>query len=98
MSVVDSAMTREVLRDISKRPLDISRLNVHVMRGVVHLTGRVDKVRGNAGFLDLQEEMNIVVRILRQKPGVRDVCCEVDFAELPVPDKLTKIRKRRRWY
>lgn len=80
MSVVDSAMTREVLRDISKRPLDISQLSVHVTRGVVYLQGRVDKLRGSSYHdLDLHEEMGIIVRLLKQKPGVRDVCCEVEL-------------------
>ncbi len=80
LSVVDSAMTREVLRDISKRPVDISQLNVHVTRGVVHLQGRVDKLRGATYHeMDLHEEMNIIVRLLKQKPGIRDVCCEVEL-------------------
>lgn len=98
MSVVDSAMTREVLRDISKRPLDISNLSVHVTRGVVHLAGRVEKVRGNYEFVNLREEMNVIVRILKQKPGIRDVCCEVIFDDGPAPDKLNRLRRRRRLY
>ncbi len=97
MSVVDSAMTREVLRDISKRPIDISNLNVYVNRGVVHLAGRVDNLRGEYRDLDLREEMNIIVRILKQKPGIRDVCCEIDFVEIQMPGKLNKLR-RKRWY
>jgi hypothetical protein len=81
LSVVDSAMTREVLRDISKRPLDISQLNVHVTHGVVHLQGRVERLRGSETNMDLHEEMNIIVRLLKQKPGIRDVCCEVELGE-----------------
>lgn len=69
MSVVDSAMTREVLRDISKRPVDISQLNVHVTHGVVYLAGRVEKVRGYHQEIDLREEMNIIVRLLKQSRG-----------------------------
>jgi len=82
MSVVDSAMTREVLRDISKRPLDFSQMSVHVMRGVVYLAGRVEKLRGFYQDVDMHEEMSIIVRLLKQKPGIRDVCCEVDIAGL----------------
>lgn len=90
MSVADSAMTRDVLRDISKRPLDISRLNVHVMHGVVYLQGRVEKVRGSGQEVNLGDEMRIVVKLLKQKPDVRDVCCEVELegnmmSELFVP-------------
>ena len=81
MSVVDSAMTREVLRDISKRPVDICKLNVHVTRGVVYLQGRVEQLRGHNEDIDLTEEMHIICRLLKQKPGIRDVCCEVDMMD-----------------
>lgn len=80
MTVVDSAMTREVYRDISKRPLDVSQLNVHVTHGVVQLQGRVEKLRGYYEDIDLQQEMQMIIRLLKQKPGIRDVCCEVDIA------------------
>ena len=81
MSVVDSAMTREVLRDISKRPVDISQLSVHVTRGVVYLQGRVERLRDHYQQVDLTEEMHIICRLLKQKPGIRDVCCEVDMTD-----------------
>ena len=79
-------MTREVVRDISKRPLDISQLSVHVTRGVVHLGGRIERLRGYDQNIDLNEEVHIMIRLLKQKPGIRDVCCEVDIAG----DSLTK--------
>lgn len=88
VSVVDSAMTREVLRDISKRSLDISQMSVHVTHGVVHLQGRVDTLRGCYDNVDLHDEMNLIVRLLRQKPGIRDVCCEVDFGGQPLEEKV----------
>ena len=79
MSIVDSAMTREVLRDISKRQLDISNLDVHVMHGVIYLRGRLEKVRGNDD-MDLREELHLVLKLLRQKQGIRDIVCEVEVA------------------
>lgn len=97
MSVVDSAMTREVLRDISKRPLDISQMSVHVTRGVVHLAGRVEKLRGFYQDIDMHEEMNIIIRLLKQKPGIRDVCCEVDVVGLSLIDKAAP-RKKLHYY
>jgi hypothetical protein len=80
-------MTREVLRDISKRPVDISLLSVHVTHGVVHLQGRVEKLRGSEDNMDLHEEVSLIVRLLKQKVGIRDVCCEV---ELGGGDSLSK--------
>ena len=93
MSVVDSAMTRDVLRDISKRSLDISQMTVHVMHGVVHLGGHVERLRGYHDDVDLHEEMNIIVRLLKQKPGIRDVCCEVDLAGLSLTERTVPRQK-----
>ncbi len=93
MSVVDAAMTREVLRDISKRPLDISQLNVHVTHGIVHLSGHVEKLRGYHLDVDLHEEMNMIVRLLKQKAGIRDVCCEVNLGGPTLAERLAQKRK-----
>lgn len=88
MSVVDSAMTREVFRDISKRPLDISQLSVHVTHGIVYLSGRVERLRGYPADIDLHEEMNIIIKILKQKAGIRDVCSEVDLGEASISKRV----------
>lgn len=80
MSIVDAAMTRDVLRDISKRPVDISNLEIHVQHGVIYLRGRVEKVRGYWEDIDLHDELNIIIKLLHQKTGVRDVVCEVEVA------------------
>lgn len=90
MSVVDSAMTREVLRDISKRPLDISNLNVHVMHGVVYLRGRIDRLRGYHADLDMDSEINLIIKLLRQKPGIRDVCCDFSKGPESVNDRFNE--------
>lgn len=95
MSLVDSAMTREVLRDISKRPLDISELQVDVLHGVVHLRGRIDRIRGYISDIDLQQEVYIITKLLRQKSGVRDVICEVEIGQGDVEHRVAqKDRKK----
>ncbi|MCL5104661.1 MAG: hypothetical protein M1133_11200 [Armatimonadetes bacterium] len=94
MTVVDSALTREVLRDISKRPVDISGLEVHAMHGVVHLRGRMEKLRGYYGDIDIHEELNIILKLLRQKPGVREIVCEVDLAGPSLTERLSPTKKR----
>ena len=94
MSVVDAAMTREVLRDISKRPLDISLLNVHVTHGVVYLAGHVDKLRGYHEDIDLQAEMTMIVKVLKQKSGIRDVCCEVELGGPTLAQRLAAQRPK----
>lgn len=94
MSIVDSAMTRDVLRDISKRPVDISNLNVHVSHGVVYLRGRIEKIRGYYEDLDLEQELHIILKLLRQKSGIRDVTCEVEIAGETLKQRMTPHVKR----
>lgn len=89
MSVVDSAMTREVLRDITKRPVDVSNLDVHVMHGVVYLRGRIEKLRGYHEDLDLDSEIHMILKLLRQKPGIRDVCCEFNVGPGSIKERLS---------
>jgi len=72
-------MTREIMRDISKHPVDISDLEVSVVHGIVYLQGTLARLKGYYEDLDLHEELNMIVKLLRQKRGIRDVCCEVDF-------------------
>lgn len=94
MSLVDSAMTRDVLRDISKRPIDISGLEVHVMHGVVHLGGRLEKLRGYFGDVDIHEELGMILKLLRQKPGIREVVCEVNLAGPSLTERMNPKKKR----
>lgn len=94
MSVEDSAMTREVLRDISKRPLDISGLDVHVVHGIIYLRGKLDRIRGSEEDMDLSEELHLIVRILKQKQGIRDVICEVDLVGPGVIERTSTHLKR----
>lgn len=75
MSVEDAQLTRMVQREIAKRNVDITNLDVHVIRGVVYLRGVIRKIRGYD--YDLKQELEIICRILRQKPGIRDVISEV---------------------
>ncbi|MCE5315229.1 MAG: hypothetical protein ABFD49_00540 [Armatimonadota bacterium] len=94
MSLVDSAMTREVLRDISKRPLDISGLDVHVTHGVIYLRGTLDKVRGYDEDLNIGEELHLLIKLLRQKSGIRDIVCEVELAGPSVIEQMSSQTKR----
>ncbi len=88
MSVVDAAMTREIMRDLAKRP--IANMDIHVMRGVVYLRGRLEPLRGYYENLDLTEELRVIVKSLRQKRGIRDVCCEVELGCASLEERLKK--------
>lgn len=77
--VEDAEMTRMVRREIGRRYIDSSMLDVRVMHGVVYLRGWVDKLRGHNEQVDLREEVELIHRILLQRPGIRDVVIEVDY-------------------
>jgi hypothetical protein len=47
------------------------------MHGVVYIRGEVRSLRGEN--CDLEAEMNIIHRILRSRPGIRDVIIEVNY-------------------
>ena len=94
MSVVDASMTRDARREIGKRPVDASGLEVHVVHGVAYLRGRIEKIRGYYEDLNLHEELIMIVKVLRQKPGIRDVICEVDLGGLTLRERLAAKRVR----
>lgn len=75
MPVEDAATTRMVRREIVRRRLDDSRLQVNAMHGVVYLRGEVRAL--DRGGVDPHEELHILSRILRSRPGIRDVVLEV---------------------
>jgi len=87
-------MTRDALREIGKRPIDASGLEVHVIHGVAYMRGRIEKIRGYYEDRDLHEELITIVKVLRQKPGIRDVVCEVDLGGLTLRERLSSRRLR----
>jgi len=70
-------MTRLVQREITRRYIDSTGLNVKAIHGVVYLRGYIRKLRGHD--VDLEHELEIIDRVLRGRPGVRDVIIEVDI-------------------
>jgi hypothetical protein len=74
-SVEDASQTRMVQRELGKRCIDISLMDVHVHHGVVYLRGVARQVRGQQ--IDLVHELQIVCQVLRQRPGIREIVNEV---------------------
>jgi osmotically-inducible protein OsmY len=64
-----------VRRELSRRPIDCSMVEIHVTHGIVYLRGVVRAVRGHD--IDLQHEISILTTVLRQKQGIRDVINEL---------------------
>ena len=85
MPVEDAEMTRMVRREITRRYIDSTNLDVRVMHGVVYLRGWVELLRSHPHKVDLREEVELIHRILMQKPGIRDVVVEVDYGKRRPP-------------
>jgi osmotically-inducible protein OsmY len=87
--VEDAEMTRMVRREVSRRYVDTSKLDVRVMHGVVYLRGTISSLRSHPD-VDVSEEIQIIERIIRQRPGIRDVINEM---ELERESTLTRLRR-----
>jgi len=62
---------RLVQREITKRWVDSSRVEIKVVSGVAYLSGEIRAVRGQVG--DLESEIETIEKLTRMVPGIRDV-------------------------
>ncbi len=95
MPAEDAGMTRLVRREISRRYVDSTFVDIKVMHGICYLRGYIKQLRGHDA--DLQEEHDIILRILRQKPGIRDVISELDLGGPGLRDWVKSTNKAKRW-
>lgn len=70
----DKQMQIMVRREMNRRQLDTSDLDIYVYRGVVYLRGTLRAIRGSGRAAS--DEIGIILRVLRMKEGVRDVVNE----------------------
>lgn len=74
MPVEDIEMVRAVRREMARHQLDTGETQVTAIRGVIHLTGKVRPLRGHEA--EFEEEIHTLHRVLKQRPGIRDVVLE----------------------
>lgn len=79
MPLEDIEMVRSVRREMARHCLDTGEVQVCAMRGVIHLNGRVRPLRGHED--EFEQEINTLYRVLKQRPGVRDVVMEWNTGE-----------------
>jgi hypothetical protein len=92
MPVEDLEMVRSVRREMARRMLNTGDTHVSASRGVVHLTGRVQPVKGHEE--EFEQEIHTLYRVLKQRPGVRDVCLEWNTGEIKVSDPSRRSAER----
>lgn len=76
MGAGDAESTRMVQRELNRRYIDSSRMDVRVIHGVVYMRGTMGRLRTHPE-IDLEREADIIRKILRQKPGIREIIWEV---------------------
>ncbi len=76
MGVGDAAQTRMVQRELNRRYIDTTQVDVRVIHGVVYLRGIIRTLRTHPE-VDLERESDIIRKIIRQKPGIREIIWEV---------------------
>ncbi len=79
MGVGDAETTRLVMRELNRRCVDWSMMDVRVIHGVVYMRGIMRKLRSHPN-VDLEKEADIIRKILRQRPGIREIVWEVAVA------------------
>ena len=75
----DMEATKAVRKEFARRPIDTTLMMVTSAHGVVRLTGQVKAMRGHQ--MDLRSEMELIAKVLRQRPGIRDVVLECIMRE-----------------
>lgn len=71
MSLEDMRLTRACQREVIRRYVDSNRMEIKVVNGVCYLNGEIRGVRGIN--VDLESEIEMIERLIRALPGIRDV-------------------------
>ncbi len=67
----DVAATKLVRSEFGKRMIDTTNADMRVTHGVCYIRGSLKPIKG--GPQDLRAEMEIIMKVLRQRPGIKDV-------------------------
>lgn len=73
----DVSATKLARSEFSKRQLDTTALDLRVTHGVCYIRGVVKAVKG--GPPDVRAEVDLISKVLRQRPGIRDVIIDCAF-------------------
>jgi hypothetical protein len=76
MALEDAQTTRAIHRELVRRYVDLSRVEVRVIHGVCYIRGEMRKLRTHPE-IDLDHEAEVIRKLIRQMPQVRDVVWEV---------------------
>lgn len=73
----DVNATKVARREFNKRQLDTTMADIRVSHGVLYVRGTIKTIRG--GPADPRSECELIARILRTKPEIRDVVLDCSY-------------------
>jgi osmotically-inducible protein OsmY len=88
MALVDAQQTRSVQRELTRRNIDASEIDVRVVHGVCYMRGTLSKLRSHPE-VDLEHESEVIRKVIRQVQGIRDVVWDVKAQK----DLRTRVRQ-----
>jgi hypothetical protein len=74
----DVVATKLARREFNRHLVDVTMADIRVSNGIVYIRGMVQAQR-TAHYADVEEECQRIVRILKQRPEIRDVAMDVTF-------------------
>lgn len=77
MAVEAAHLTRKIQREVSRRYVDASRLEVYVSHDICYMRGFLRKLR-NHPETSLDQEIEVIKKMIRHVDGIRDVVWEVE--------------------
>jgi len=84
MADVSDVRAQKLARsEFARRQVDISRAQVNAHHGVLYIRGEILPMI-DASYSDIESELNLIARILRQRGEIRDVVIDAQFKSTPV--------------
>ncbi len=71
MPLEDKQLRLRCMREIARRPIDYSQLQIQAINGIVRMAGVLRPIRGNV--VDMNRELRIIIDSLERLPKVKEV-------------------------
>jgi len=86
MNSTDAELMRTIRREFSRRPVDITRMDIQVTMGRVILGGTLTNLRDQP-LIDLKEELTVLEKILIRNPLVKQLAVQCRINQVEIKEK-----------
>lgn len=86
MNATDAELMRTIRREMSKRPIDPTRMDIQVTMGRVIVGGTVTNLRDQP-LIDLKEELTLLEKILIRNPLVKQLVFQCRINQIEIKEK-----------